>query len=222
MPGTIAMKAKQSAIMAKPRELQPLVTDLVDLDDAEDVAGDRGDHEDRELDRDRRHRARGRRDQRDDLRRRDRVAVVGVVEQEPAARRAGQGQQQPPVGRGTPAAPSGAASCPARSAAADPITPPSAPAYRRGPARPGQAPGSGTAATRASCCAGRSRPRPAPRRGQAAAARSGRLTCPTPSSPRAISGPTTRPRAWVENTRPTSRPRSLEFAYSLISTALTG
>ena len=37
-----------------------------------------------------------------------------------------------------------------------------------------------------------------------------------------MSGPTMRPRAWVENTIPTSLPRSLRLAYSLISTALTG
>ena len=37
-----------------------------------------------------------------------------------------------------------------------------------------------------------------------------------------MSGPTIRPRAWVENTIPTSRPRFSRLAYSLISTALTG
>jgi len=45
---------------------------------------------------------------------------------------------------------------------------------------------------------------------------------PAPSSASATSGPTIRPRAWVENTSPTSLPRFFWFAYSVIRTALTG
>ncbi len=37
-----------------------------------------------------------------------------------------------------------------------------------------------------------------------------------------MSGPTMSPSAWVPNTIPTSLPRSLRLAYSLIITALTG
>ena len=44
---------------------------------------------------------------------------------------------------------------------------------------------------------------------------------PPPSSASAIRA-TISPRAWVENTIPTSLPRSRRLAYSLISTALTG
>ena len=45
---------------------------------------------------------------------------------------------------------------------------------------------------------------------------------PEESSTKATSGPTIRPRACIENTSPTRRPRSLRLAYSLISTAETG
>jgi hypothetical protein len=45
---------------------------------------------------------------------------------------------------------------------------------------------------------------------------------PPPSRARAMSGPTTRPTACAQKTRPIIRPRLLWWAYSLISTALTG
>ena len=48
------------------------------------------------------------------------------------------------------------------------------------------------------------------------------MAAPPPSRASAISGPTIRPSAWVENTIPTSLPAVLRLAYSLISTALTG
>ncbi len=45
---------------------------------------------------------------------------------------------------------------------------------------------------------------------------------PDERSTRPTSGPTISPRACMENTMPTSRPRSFRFEYSLISTAETG
>ena len=45
---------------------------------------------------------------------------------------------------------------------------------------------------------------------------------PEERSNRPTSGPTISPSACMENTMPTSRPRSFRFEYSLISTAETG
>ena len=74
--------------MAKPSQLQPPVADPVQPGDRQDVAGHGRDHEDGELDGDLGHGRGGGRDQAQDLRRGDRVAVVGVVQQEPGAGRA--------------------------------------------------------------------------------------------------------------------------------------
>jgi len=80
------------------------VPDAVHLGDREDVAGHGGDREDGQLDGDRGGLGGVRRDEGDDPRRGDRVAVVGVVEQEPAARGPGQQDEQPAVGEEGPQA----------------------------------------------------------------------------------------------------------------------
>ena len=104
MPGTRPITAKQAPIIDEAGELEPAVADPVHPPDGQDVAGHRGDGEDRQLDGDRRGLRGVRRDEGDDLRGGDRVAVVGVVEQEPAARRPGQQDQEPAAGQERPQA----------------------------------------------------------------------------------------------------------------------
>src|ERR1022692_1473957 len=81
----------------EPDELQAPVADPVKPEDPAQIPGHGSDHEDGELDGDRGHCRGARGDQLDDLGRRDRVPVIGIVEQEPGTRRAGQHDQVPAV-----------------------------------------------------------------------------------------------------------------------------
>ena len=86
----------------EPGQLQLPVPDPVQPGDRQHVSGHRGHHEDRQLQGDLGHGPGVRGDQAEDLRGGDRVAVVGVVEQEPAARGPGQRDQPPAVGEEGP------------------------------------------------------------------------------------------------------------------------
>ena len=96
------MIRKHSAHHREPEQLQPPVPDLVQPGDRQHITGHRRDHEDGQLEGDLGHGGGVRRDQGQDLRGGDRVAVVGVVEQEPGAGRPGQHDQPPAVGQEGP------------------------------------------------------------------------------------------------------------------------
>ena len=101
-PGIAAMIGEAERHHGEPGQLQPPVPDPVQPDDGQHVPGHRGHHEDRQLQGDLGHGAGVRGDQAEDLRGGDRVPVVGVVEQEPAARGPGQRDQPPAVGEEGP------------------------------------------------------------------------------------------------------------------------